>query len=146
MSLQGCKTSTVEVSEILNHNFCSTLPEGVRQVEFADLAAIVGAKLLEGEIEDPATDASSAAASSIFIAIYKGVQPTLGHGFDLNKAEAKGDEIALHYTWRTPTADTIVPQVLSQPCSVVELRGPELPRQISVWLNGEPYEQLALTE
>ena len=158
--LTGCSQPSVGVSEVLNHQRCNGLVRGIREIQMHDLAKVRGVQMLQA----PTTSAKSAAPAheqsnqdagatpiSLF-AVSNGSQPTPGYGFELLNATAAKEDVQLHYAWRTPAADAVLAQVITSPCSVVQLTsepGTDRPMPkistVSAWLDDELLGRIAIS-
>lgn len=78
-----------------------------------------GARLL---LEPDATEPDlQGDASRVLVVISRGPQPTPGYGLELLGASQEGTDIHLQYAWTEPDDHTMLAQVITHPCSVVEL-------------------------
>jgi hypothetical protein len=118
----ACSGSNVVVTEVLNHHTCRLQSEGVKQINHATLPRLRGARLLPepGQTEpdlqgDP---------TRILIVVSRGSQPTPGYALSLTSASQQDSVIALQYDWSQPDPDKILAQIMTHPCSVVELDDP----------------------
>lgn len=50
-----------------------------------------------------------------------GSQPTPGYGMELRRAEFEQGALEVHVRWVAPSADAILPQMLTSPCIVVKV-------------------------
>ena len=142
----ACSPPEVKVTEVLNHGMCKTLRTGATEVEFADLAGIRGAQLLEQKPTEPISTAANSGSEVLLIAVSNGSQPTPGYAFNLAAAEqattaAGGLEVQLQYEWITPAADAMMAQVVTSPCSVVQIDVAAQIQTVSVWLDGKQLGQ-----
>ncbi len=147
----GCTNpAAVEVTEVLNHSLCKTLRKGVTQVAFEDLANIRGSQLLSTSEGSPTTASTGVVQENlqdmVLVAISNGPQPTPGYGFELESVGGDSTEVLLQYRWLTPAPDAVMVQMVTSPCSVVQLRSTPSPTAVSAWLNGALLGKLALTE
>jgi len=140
----GCSAPAVEVTEILNHGLCKTLRQGVSRVAFADLAGIRGTQLLSTTEDVP--EQSSPFSDVTLVAVSNGSQPTPGYAFELESVSGDVSEVRLDYRWRTPPADAVMAQMVTSPCSVVQIQSATPPAAVSAWLDGRPLGKLSLTE
>ncbi|NOX52442.1 MAG: protease complex subunit PrcB family protein [Gammaproteobacteria bacterium] len=98
-----------------------------------DLAKIRGANLLE-PIEQPTLETDS--PTPLLVAVFTGAKPTPGYKLRLLGADIKGNKIVLHYALDKPT-DAMLAQMITSPCSVVEVSGANHHQPISVRVNGQ---------
>lgn len=111
----GCANAApLEALAVLTHDRCEGLVAGVSEVGYADLAAI------RGGAARAASDANDTPGHAL-IAVSRGDQPTPGYGFRLIAAERSDANAVVTLAWDTPSADAILPQVLTHPCIVVAL-------------------------
>jgi len=141
LAASACAGSPVEVSEIMNHGLCNTLTAGVARIAYADLARVRGARLLTPSqtIPDEAT-----AEDPTLVAVFNGEQPTPGYGFELVSATAHGTELVLDYHWLSPAPGAVMAQVITSPCSVVQIARAEKVSAVTVKLDGAEFGRLRL--
>jgi len=137
----ACSAPAVEVTEVLNYGMCKTLKKGIQQVDFADLARIRGSRLLGGETT---TVTAGIDQPMLLVAVSNGSQPTPGYGFELVVAGGSATAVRLDYRWLTPAPDAVLAQVVTSPCSVVQLSTPKAPGSVSAWLDGTQLDTLVL--
>ncbi len=130
----GCQSTTpIAVVELFSHGQCQGLSKGIRQIEFADLAGIRNAQMLTSS-QDKAVE-TTAAPSVLLFAISNGNQPTPGYGFDLTVAKATNTEVELRYRWQTPAPGAVLAQVMTSPCSVIQVEAHPQLTSVSAWLD-----------
>ena len=117
LCLNACAAKDISVTEVMNHSLCNNLTVGVQRITYADLARVRGAQLLT----PPGTEPSAPEPEMLLIAVFNGEQPTPGYGFELQKASAHTDQVVLTYRWLSPSPDAVMAQMITSPCSVVEL-------------------------
>jgi len=117
----------------MNHALCHNLEIGAEIVSVRDLAKIRGANLLE-PIEQPTLETDS--PTPLLVAVFTGAKPTPGYKLRLLGADIKGNKIVLHYALDKPT-DAMLAQMITSPCSVVEVSGANHHQPISVRVNGQ---------
>ena len=136
--LSGCQTGTpITAVELFSHANCNGVTKGIQQIQFADLAAIRNVQMLNsptsGGADQPANDTQT--KDVLLFVISNGNQPTPGYGFDLTKTDATSSEVELHYRWLIPPADAVLAQVMTSPCTVIQLDAhPDL-AAVSAWLD-----------
>lgn len=142
--LAGCSNPAVNVSEIFNHHQCQSLRSGFVQVGLTELPQIRGVRLLappsdEAPASPPTSSGSDDAddADVLLFAISRGSQPTPGYGFELTEARSNGDEVELRYVWQVPPPDAVLAQVITSPCSVVQLSPASAVTAVSAWLDDD---------
>lgn len=145
MLAAGCSAPAVEVNEVFNHSLCKTLRKGINLVEFGDLATIRSSQLLSSSDPDNAS-AAAPLGDIILVAVSNGSQPTPGYGFELNTVSGDIAEVRLNYRWLTPAADAVMVQMVTSPCSVVQIQSTTPPAAVSAWLDGKLLGRLSLTE
>lgn len=123
LGLFSCGGPQVNITEVLNHGQCRKLDDGFQLISMQALPRIRGARLLQPETPtDAGTTALPPSDSDItLVAISNGAQPSAGYHFELMSAEAEGLVVKLTYAWRTPDPGAMVAQVMTSPCSVVQL-------------------------
>jgi hypothetical protein len=150
LGLLGCSGPEVNITEVLNHGQCRNLDEGFQQISMQALPGIRGARLLKLDpLSDPPTDAtitSTANSNFLLFAISKGPQPTAGYQFELMTAEAEGLVVKLDYAWRAPEPGSMVAQVRTTPCSVVQLETSSKVEAVSAWLDGAAFGRVDLKQ
>lgn len=130
----GCQSTTpIAVVELFSHGQCQGLSKGIRQIEFADLARIRNVQMLTSS-QDKAVE-TTAAPEVLLFAISNGNQPTTGYGLELTVAKATNAEVELRYRWRTPAPDAVLAQVMTSPCSVIQLEAHPQLTAVSAWLD-----------
>ena len=136
--LSGCQASTpITAVELFSHANCHGVSKGLKQIQFADLAGIRNVQMLTSPAPQSATPSNTdqQLEDVLLFVISNGNQPTPGYGFDLTATEATSDEITLRYRWRTPAADAILTQVMTSPCTVIQLDAhPDL-AAVNAWLD-----------
>ena len=136
--MSGCQAGTpIRAVELFSHANCNGVTKGIQQIQFADLAGIRNVQMLtsprSGRAHEPSPDTQ--AEDVLLFVISNGNQPTPGYGFDLEKTDATSNEVELRYRWRTPAADASLAQVMTSPCTVVQLDAhPDL-TAVSAWLD-----------
>ena len=145
MCVSACSGSSVVVTEILNHHTCRLQGASIEQIDHATLPKLRGARLL---LEPGQTEPDlQGDPTRVLIAVSRGSQPTPGYALTLTSASQTDHVIRLQYDWSTPDPDKILAQVMTHPCSVVELDDPTAESlaglTVEVWA-GE--EQLATIE
>ena len=145
LSLIGCGAEPVNITEVLNHSQCNHLRTGLSQIEFADLARIRGTRLLTspGAAPEPATGVGAELGVLLF-AVSKGSQPTPGYRFELMGVQAQGTEVELRYAWLVPLEEAVLAQVVTSPCSVVQLPDQPQVSAVSAWLDGQELGRIEL--
>ena len=138
----GCSAPAVEVNEVLNHGVCKTLSKGISRVEFDELARIRGSQLLGTTApgETPQGD------DIMLVAVSNGSAPTPGYGFELHAVGGSVEEVRLEYRWLTPAPDAVMAQVITSPCSVVQIDSAQTPQAVSAWLDGSLLGKLDLSQ
>ena len=156
LGLLGCNGPQVNITEVLNHGQCRKLDDGLQLISMQALPGIRGARLLELEAPaDAGTESSSQPPSPTdgditLVAISKGTQPTAGYLFELMSAEADGLVVKLTYTWRTPEPGSMVAQVMTSPCSVVQLETSSKDVEqnrieaVTAWVDGDLFGRIEL--
>ncbi len=142
----SCSAPAINVTEVLNHSLCNSLPDGISRVEFADLAKIRGTTLLDAAGESGAESVAEPLGGVVLVAVSKGSQPTPGYGFELQSVDGSNAEVRLQYRWLTPAPDAVMAQMLTSPCSVVQIHSDQLPATVSAWLDGVLLDKLVLAE
>jgi hypothetical protein len=142
----SCSAPAANVTEVLNHSLCNSLPEGISRVEFADLAKIRGTKLLDTAGGSGPESEAESLGDVLLVAVSNGSQPTPGYGFELQSVDGSSAEVRLQYRWLTPAPDAVMAQMLTSPCSVVQIQSAQPPTAISAWLDGVLLDKLVLTE
>ncbi len=142
-ALSACSQQQINVTEVLNHGQCKSLRSGVSQVAFADLATIRGVTMLS-DPNQTEVQSADAAPELLLIAVSNGSQPTPGYRFELIDASAQNRDIHLNYHWHTPPADAVLAQMITSPCSVVQLDTTAQLGTIYAFLDGEPLGSLDL--
>jgi hypothetical protein len=136
--MSGCQASTpIAAVELFSHANCNGVTKGIQQIQFADLAGIRNVQMLTSPASDGALQPGkdTQAQDVLLFVISNGNQPTPGYGFELAKTDATSNEVELHYRWRTPAADAVLAQVMTSPCTVIQLDAhPDL-ATVSAWLN-----------
>lgn len=110
----------LEALEVLNYGQCAGLEPGLTLVDFGNLAALRGGAFVM-PADPPEPTAPAAAANTLLVALSRGPQPTPGFGFTLREVTARGTVARIEATWRTPSPDAILAQVMTHPCLVVGL-------------------------
>ena len=136
----SCGGPSINVTEVLNHGLCKSLPQGISRVEFANLAKIRGTKLLNPAGESSADTTTAPLRDVILVAVSNGPQPTPGYGFELQSVDG------LLYHWLKPAPDAVMAQMVTSPCSVVQIQSAQPPNTVSAWLDGRLLDELVLTE
>ncbi|MCR9259510.1 MAG: protease complex subunit PrcB family protein [Pseudomonadaceae bacterium] len=137
--LSGCQAGTpITAVELFSHANCQGVSKGIQQIQFADLATIRNVQLLSSpatRAEDQ-SDTQSQLDDVLLFVVSNGNQPTPGYGLDLTATETTNDEITFRYRWRTPAADAVLAQVMTSPCTVIQLDAhPDL-TAVNAWLDG----------
>lgn len=118
LSVSGCSSASVAVTEVLNQGNCIALDAGVHAVTLEEVARLKGRRMI-GSI---ATPPDKPADTQRLIAISRGEQPTAGYALEfLAASTTTGDEIEVIVRWHEPPADAVVAQVMTQPCLVLGL-------------------------
>ena len=132
--VSGCGQQYVEVEELLNHNACKGLSQGLHSITPGRLPALRGVTLLEvsGTAKQAETELQS---GGVLIAISNGEQPTLGYAMHPLSATLDGTHLTMDYSWQTPDPTRQHAQTLSSPCSVIRLP-PEQVERLSVTVEG----------
>ena len=142
----SCGGPSINVTEVLNHSLCKSLPQGISRVEFANLAKIRGTKLLNPAGESSADTTTAPLRDVILVAVSNGPQPTPGYGFELQSVDGSTAEVRLLYHWLEPAPDAVMAQMVTSPCSVVQIQSARPPTAVSAWLDGRLLDELVLTE
>jgi protease stability complex PrcB-like protein len=147
----GCQQTPVNVTEIINYSQCKTLRTGMTRVEFDDLPAIRGVKLLSQpqtanaqQSESTNLNNTSARQDRLLVAVSNGSQATPGYKFELLNARAEGNVVYLDYRWLTPAADSVQAQVITSPCSVVQIETQAQLSAVYATLDGKTLGSLTL--
>lgn len=147
--LSGCQASTpITAVELFSHANCNGVSKGIQQIQFADLAAIRNVQMLTSPAPQSADQATAdpQLEDVLLFVISNGNQPTPGYGFDLTATEATSSEITLRYRWRTPPADAVLAQVITSPCTVIQLDAhPDL-TTINAWLDDSLLGKVELSQ
>ena len=150
----------VMVNEVLNHHQCAKVKAGVAQVDKAQIAGIRGAtQVMVADVAqtptrnktlmatDPTGEGVPAEApSELFVAVSRGRQPTTGYALKLLRAGAKGRTVTLDYEWQQPGPDSMQAQVITSPCSVVQLSFDTGVEAVAATMNGEAFATLELAQ
>lgn len=118
VALAACNHQQPVISEIMNYQQCRNVAEGIQQITLQQLAGIRGSRLLQPADEtrhDPLTTPGT------LFSIYAGSQPNSGYALILEQAYLEKGEVQLHYRLQTPAAGTITAQVVTRPCSVIQI-------------------------
>jgi hypothetical protein len=115
----GCaQTQADDVSVVLAHGNCQQVERGAKVIDYAALARIRGAQLIDME------EGSSAPADALtLVAVSLGTRPSLG--FNLRPAGAPtrvGETLTIRIAEDKPPTDAVVAQVITQPCLVFGVR------------------------
>ena len=115
--LPGC-TGAPEVLSVLTYQNCERLTAGVKNISYADIAAIRGSVML-----DYTNDANPESTETLrFLALSKGVQPTSGYELSLgNDARIVDNRLEIPVVWKTPLPDSLQAQMVTHPCLIVAL-------------------------
>ena len=136
--LSGCQAGTpITAVELFSHANCQGVTKGIQQIQFADLANIRNVQMLTSPTSSEAhKDTPDTQLEDVLLfVISNGNQPTPGYGLDFADTQTTANEVALRYRWRTPAADAILAQVMTSPCTVVQLDAhPDL-TAVSAWLD-----------
>jgi len=141
--LFGCSGAPVNVTEVLNHAQCHALDKGFALVNMSELPRIRGARLLTLP-EAPRHEQNVVAAKFSLVAIFNGNQPTTGYQFELLSATAHGLEVRLNYAWQTPPRSSMQAQMITAPCSVVQIDHGNQDVTVSAWVDGSEFGSLEL--
>ncbi|XOV82567.1 MAG: protease complex subunit PrcB family protein [bacterium] len=147
--LLGCQAGTpISAVELFNHGHCQGVTKGIAQIQYEELAGIRNVQMLTSPADDtePLGATDTRLQDVLLFVISNGNQPTPGYGFELKQTDTTQNEVLLRYRWRTPAADAILAQVMTSPCTVVQLdRHPDL-AAVSAWLDGKLLGRVDLTQ
>ena len=140
LGLTACTPPQPTITEVLNHNHCRTLQPGARLVGVHELPQIRGVRLLEAPSAqgDPRVE-----ENTLLVATSRGPQASAGYSLELLGGTQEKDHVVLDYRWHTPPSGTAQAQMLTSPCSVVQLR-PTVPiDRVRVRIDGEAHAEVA---
>jgi hypothetical protein len=138
--LGGCPAAaSVQVSEVMNYAQCQGLQERITRITFAELAQVRGVQLLSPPPDQAPAAQSSPADDALLLAVFNGRQSTPGYGLILQSVEERDANLILNYTWQEPPADALQAQVITTPCSVVQVSGLAPGKRVEVLLDGAPF-------
>ncbi|MEM9743077.1 MAG: protease complex subunit PrcB family protein [Pseudomonadota bacterium] len=118
----ACSNVTpVETVTLLNHRQCQNLTAGIKETTLEALPSLRTSRLLPAPDDAPITPTQQVPEldSTRVFAVSKGPQPTPGYAFRFEGAELAGQSLALRFTWESPAADSVQPQVMTHPCMVL---------------------------
>ncbi|MEM9621285.1 MAG: protease complex subunit PrcB family protein [Pseudomonadota bacterium] len=118
--LGGCQDQKPVVTEVLNYQQCRNLADGITQISLQQLAAVRGTRLLQTPGAESEQVVQTPPHVRLF-SIYQGPQPNSGYKLQLESAEMLETTVRLNYRLQKPAPDTITAQVVTQPCSVVQI-------------------------
>ena len=147
--MAGCQGSTpVTAVELFSHANCNGVTKGIKQIQFADLATIRNVQMLSSPATRSAdqSDTQSQPDDVLLFVVSNGNQPTPGYGLDLTATESTSHEITLRYRWRTPAADAVLAQVITSPCTVIQLDAHTDLTAVSAWLDNTLLGRVELTQ
>jgi hypothetical protein len=102
-----------------------------------------GARLLAAPSE-PVAPAEST-QEVLLVAVFNGEQPTPGYGFELSEAFVEADQVVLNYRWLTPSPGAVMAQMITSPCSVIQINDAEGITSVSALIDGVELGRLALS-
>ena len=113
----GCAGGAeLDAVEVLNDANCRNAGSGVRQVGFAEVAALRGSRLLGATGPAGATD-----PELVLLLVSLGDQPTPGYHFELTDARLDNGSARINVRWATPDPEARLAQISTHPCLVVGL-------------------------
>jgi len=142
LCLNACGPDAISATEVMNHSLCSNLTDGVQRITYAELARVRGARLLTPPSMTPSEEPEP---EVLLVAVFNGEQPTPGYGFELQDASAQGSRVVLTYHWRSPSPNAVMAQMITSPCSVVQIAGADGVDSVSVVVDGVEFARLALS-
>jgi len=143
LCLSACASSDISVTEVMNHSLCNNLTSGVQRIAFEDLASVRGARLLAPPSE-PVVPVESA-QDVLLVAVFNGEQPTPGYGFELQEAFVEADHVVLNYRWHAPSPGAVMAQMVTSPCSVIQINDAEGITSVSALIDGVELGRLTLS-
>jgi len=123
--LAGCADADhLDVTTVLAHGNCQTSDTGVKEIDYAMLAAYRGTRLLD------MTESKESVAHPVhLVAILPGEFPTPGYSLAVG-GEPKLQQHALTIEVRVskPATDAVLAQMITRPCLVVGIGDPRVER------------------
>ncbi len=146
----ACNGQKPVVTELLNYDQCQQLEPGAAQISLGELAGVRGSRLLTPPGSSQPARNLETPPHVILVAVYHGTRPTAGYNLELLSAKQNGDHLRLEYTMHSPAPDMAVAQVVTSPCSVVQIdyapqpaADPVVPGgRVSAWLDEEKIGEL----
>lgn len=117
--LAGCaQTQAEDVSIVLAHGNCQQVERGAKVIDYAALARIRGAQLIDMEA------GSSAPADELtLVAVSLGTRPSLGYSLRPDGMPTReGETLTIRIAEDEPPADAVVAQMITEPCLVFGVR------------------------
>jgi hypothetical protein len=111
--LAACLPSrAADVSLVFSHGNCQQVDTGVHRIDYATLARLRGAQLIDLE------PAPSEEGELALVAVTIGTVPTLGYRLVPVHDRVEGEVLTLRIAVEAPPPDAVVAQMLSRPCLV----------------------------
>ncbi|HET6474129.1 MAG TPA: protease complex subunit PrcB family protein [Pseudomonadales bacterium] len=121
----GCTgTDHLDVTTVLAHGNCQTSDAGVKEIDYATLAAYRGTRLLD------MTESKESVAHPVhLVAILPGEFPTPGYGLAVGgEPKLQQHVLTIAVTVSKPASDAILAQMITRPCLVVGIGDPRVER------------------
>jgi len=120
LALGGCHSEDrVNTVSVLADSNCKGVPQGLSEVELADIARFRGSEL----VNSTTTTGASAQDLPLLVALSRGPQPS--RGFELHLAHqarvVSPTALALDVYWTEPDTTQLQPLVTTTPCLVVSV-------------------------
>ena len=122
IAVAGCADADrIDVTTVLSHGNCQASDTGVKEIDYATLAAYRGTRLL---------DMTESAESEVhLVAIVPGEYPTPGYSLAIDgEPTIKGGELTVAVKVNKPPPDAILAQMITRPCIVVGVADPRVDR------------------
>jgi len=125
LTVAGCADADrIDVTTVLARGNCQTTDTGVKEIDYATLAAYRGTRLLD-MTESPESDAHPVH----LVAIVPGEYPTPGYSLIIDgEPKIEAGELTITVRVNKPPPDAILAQMITRPCLVVGVADPRVTR------------------
>lgn len=137
VALAGCSEERVNTVSVMADSNCKGVPQGLTEVELADIARFRGSELVNSTV-------TTSAELPLLVALSRGPQPS--RGFELHLAHqarvVSPNTLALDVYWTEPDKTRLQPLVTTTPCLVVSVPEGPWERIEATDQNGETLGEL----